>query len=58
MNLLYDAKIVVLILPLLALGQSIQSICAAFKGGLNCGGVITVPTGAEIKNCPSKIFEV
>jgi len=50
--------VVLLLFPLCAFGQSIQSICDAIKGTFECKAIVTLPTGAVVEECRDKIATV
>lgn len=38
--------------------EPIEQICNTLSGGFRCDNKIILPTSAETKYCPNKIFEV
>lgn len=58
MHYLKPLVIVALYCAALVYTESIEQICNVVSGGLNCNNKITLPTTAETKYCPNKIFEV
>lgn len=47
-----------LLLTTLAAAQSLDSICHAVSNVADCRAVLTLPTGASVKNCRTESFKV